>query len=92
METMKKSEVLALAGNIKKVGNMAVNQFHLTMENGEAFQSYESLIAVKVNGRLYLTDKHDYSKTTSKYTTQWTGLDLKARRDGLKHGNITLID
>jgi hypothetical protein len=61
------------------------------MENGRAFQSYDSLIAVRYNGNLYLTEDHDYSNTTSKYATEWTGYTTQERRQGLKDGRFILI-
>lgn len=43
------------------------------------------------NGDLYLTDDHDYSRTTSKYTTQFTGATTEERRKGLKDGTYIRI-
>ena len=50
-----------------KVENMAMNQFIIYLDNCTAFQSYDSLIAVKKNSIMYYCDKWDYSKTTLKY-------------------------
>ena len=93
MKTIKKSLLLRQLGNIKRVRNLTSprswqpvpNQYDLEHENGIAFQSYESLIAVRMNGYLYLTDYHDYSKTTSKYATEWTGYTTKERRAIIWH-------
>jgi hypothetical protein len=63
------------------------NQFIITYENGEIFQSYDSIIAVKCNG-LYLSDKHDYSATTNKYCIQFTNYNTKERHQGLENGTI----
>ena len=63
------------------------NQFIIKYENGTIFQSYESIIAVKCKG-LYLTDKHDYSVTTSKYCLQFTNYTTKERKKGLEEGTI----
>ena len=98
MATISRPALMALLGGVKKVSNLTrnsravANQFDVTFDNGYAFQSYESLIAVQYNGRLYLTNKHDYSKTTSKYTTWWTGYTTEERRKGLEDGSIVLID
>lgn len=100
MKTIKKSLLLHQLGNIKKVQNLSSprsgrdvpNQYDLIHENGIAFQSYGSLIAVKMNGYLYLTSYHDYSNTTSKYATEWTGFSTKERREGLKSGKFIAIE
>ena len=99
MQTITRSSLMALLGGIENVSNLSsprsyrpvANQYNLTMKNGRAFQSYESLIAVRYNGKLYLTEDHDYSNTTSKYATQWTGYTTQERRQGLKDGRFILI-
>lgn len=59
---------------------------HTSYENGcELFYSYKTLVAVKDSDRLYFNEK-DYTRTTSKQLTQWSGLTSKARKDGIKHG------
>lgn len=101
MKTIKKSLLLRQLGAIRKVQNLqsprsgrdVPNQYDLIHENGIAFQSYGALIAVRMNGFLYLTDSHDYSKTTSKYATEWTGFSTMERREGLKSGKfIAIVD
>ena len=99
MKTIKKSLLLRQLGAVRRVRNITsprsyrpvANQYDLEHENGIAFQSYDSLIAVRMNGYLYLTNYHDYSNTTSKYATEWTGYTTKERRDGLKSGKFILI-
>lgn len=99
MQTITRSSLMALLGGIENVSNLSsprsyrpvANQYNLTMKNGRAFQSYDSLIAVRYNGKLYLTDYHDYSNTTSKYATEWTGYTTQERRQGLKDGRFILI-
>ena len=99
-KTITRSNALRQLGAIRKVQNLASprtrrnvpNQFELVCENGIAFQSYETLIAIRMNGGfLYLTDDHDYSKTTSKYTTEWTGHTTAERREGLEKGKFIHI-
>lgn len=100
MKTIKRSLLMHQLGGIQKVRNLTsprsyrpvANQYDLEMDNGIAFQSYDSLIAVRMNGYLYLTDYHDYSNTTSKYATEWTGYTTKERREGLKSGKFILIE
>ena len=99
-KTIKKSLLLRQLGGIHRVQNLqsprsgrdVPNQYDLVCENGIAFQSYGSLIAVRMNGYLYLTDYHDYSKTTSKYCTEWTGWSTKERRSGLACGRFIFIE
>ena len=44
------------------------NQFKVFTKNGVVFQSYSSLVAFKKHsGKVYLTDKWDYSATTLKH-------------------------
>ena len=100
METIKKSLLLRQLGAVVNITNLPSprsscsvrNQFQILYENGVAFQSYETLIAVRMNGYLYLTDAHDYSKTTSKYATEWTGYTTKERRAGLESGKFIFIE
>ena len=100
-QTIKKSVLLRQLGAILNVYNLTSpnnclrnvpNQYELKCENGYAFQSYDSLIAVMMHGQLYLTDLHDYSKTTSKYAKAWTGRDTRERRQGIESGNIIFIE
>ena len=98
-KTIKRSELLKKLGAVRSVCNLCsprsyrpvANQYELKHENGRAFQSYDSLIAVRMDGVLYLTDDHDYSNTTSKYATEWTGRNTKERRKGLQDGRIVRI-
>ncbi len=97
--TITRSELLRKLGAVLKVSNLTSprsgrqvpNQYDLVCENGIAFQSYGTLIAVRLNGKLYLTDYHDYSKTTSKYAKEWTGYNLSERRAGLKSGRFISV-
>lgn len=52
-------------------GNPVANQFVITTEDGETFQSYQTPIAKK-SGYLYtISSDWNYSRTTSKYFYQW---------------------
>ena len=100
MKTIKKSELMNMVGAIIKVSNMSSprsgrkvhNQFNLTFEHGCGFQSYSSLIGVIHNGQVYLTDKHDFSSTTSKYCSQWLGYYTEERRKKLANEEYILIE
>jgi hypothetical protein len=45
-----------------------------------------------MGGNLYLTADHDYSNTTSKYATEWTGYTTKERREGLENEKFIFIE
>ena len=54
------------------------NQFLIQTETSRIFQSYDSVIVKKENGKIYLDEKYwDYSNTTSKYRNQFLGEDKK---------------
>lgn len=61
-----------------RTGKPVANQFLIRIGDMEVFQSYQSIIAVKYKGKVYL-DKHywDYSVTTGKYRNDFLN-ELKA--------------
>lgn len=101
---MKKSQLYKKLGNFVSVNNapsrngynVAPNQFIIEFENGRVLQSYNSIVA----GILYhdgsrerfVTEKHDYSQTTSRFVGQFLGMNLNERRNAIKCGDINLID
>lgn len=101
MRTIKKSDIMIALGGFVSVENApsrngygsAPNQFIITFENGTVFQSYNSLIGVKVRGdeTLYLTSFHDYSNTTSGYCGRWCGYKCADRRKMLEDGRAIKI-
>lgn len=99
MKTIKKSTLMKKLGAFVSVCNtpsrcgygVAPNQFDIRFENGRVFQSYRSLIAVKMDGQLYLTGNHDYSNTTSGHVGRWCGYNAKERRAGLANEEIIFI-
>ena len=99
-QTIKKSELLRQLGAIIAISNLCSpnswravpNQYELKCVNGYAFQSYESLVAVKMGGRLYLGEDHDYSKTTNKYMKAWMGRTAQERREGIESGKFIYIE
>ena len=73
----------------KPVMNHSVTFF----ENGKMLLSYGVNVAVIFNdGNIFLTPKHDYSNTTSKYVGQFTGLNLKERRKAIESGKIEVVE
>lgn len=70
------------------------NQFIIETPEGDYFQSYESVIAfVDKAGHVTLDrDAWNYSKTTSKYRSEFLREGLEATREKLKAGAYTLED
>lgn len=86
-------------------GNKVANQFVIyTTENDihgewdvEFFQSYDSIIVKRtwrVNRWFIEFDEKywDYSRTTSKYRNQFTGLTTKETEAKIKSGEIKLVN
>ena len=100
MNTISKEELMKKLGafmNVKNsespsTYNAVANQYELEFENGYAFQSYDTLIAVLIAGQLYLSPYHDFSTTTSKYANVFCNRNGKERREGLKNGDYILIE
>lgn len=69
------------------------NQFQIFTDKGTVFQSYSSIIAAKVDGKIYLDkDKWDYSVTTGKYRNQFLGESKKETEKKIKSGEYILTD
>lgn len=75
---------------VEQLGNK--NQFKVFFNNGVAFQSYSSLIAIKLhNGKVYVSDKWDYSATTLKHFKLFLGITSTKKEiqkmidDGIYH-------
>lgn len=95
-ESITKSELLTKLGNYVTIrpiisprsGEAVRNQTAVIFENGSLFQSYDTIIGVRTGGKLYLSEQHDCSVTTSKWCKEWCGYNAKERRDGLKSGRF----
>ena len=79
---------LAKVENFKsfRSGNPIANQFRITLQNGtEIFQSYNSIVAIKVNGQTFLDRTcWDYSNTTSRYRKEFLNEDTKTTKQKIK--------
>ena len=78
-------------------GNLVPNQFIISMENAVYFQSYNSIIAVKilVNGVWKtLLDSYywDYSRTTTKYRIDFLGEHTAETKEKIKSGEYKLVN
>ena len=70
-------------------GNLVLNQFEIYLNNKKYFQSYDTIIACYDNKGLILdTYATEYSRTTSKYLTLFTGLYTKELRQKIKNKTI----
>lgn len=96
---MKLETVIGQLGGFIRVGNMyssrlntIPNQYILNFEKGTVFQSYDSVICVKTNGKIYLTSKWDYSKTTGKYRNQFLGENMQITQDKIKKNEYIILE
>jgi hypothetical protein len=72
----------------------APNQFILFSEEGNYFQSYDSIIVFRpLSGKIQLdANTWDYSKTTGKYRNLFLGEDKKETEKKIKSGEYILTD
>lgn len=95
LETAKKR--LKGFGHIKNMyspsynGGKVANQFEIHFDNGRVFQSYDSIIAIKLNGKMYLTNYWDYSVTTGKYRNQFLNETKKETQAKINAGTYKIL-
>lgn len=75
-------------------GNKVPNQFIIRADGNEYFQSYDSLIAVRMaNGKVILDENRwNYSNTTGKYRNVFLGEGIAETRAKIAEGIYTLED
>lgn len=73
-------------------GNKIPNQFIITTGNGSVFQSYRTIIAAKVNGKVLLDENWDYSRTTGKYRNIFLDETVNETRKKIKDGTYTVTN
>ena len=76
-------------------GNKVANQFEIDTSNGRYFQSYRSIIAyIPTNaGPIQLDERYwNYSRTTSKYRSQFLGETTKETERKIKEGKYILTN
>jgi|TARA_R100000084_G_scaffold108213_1_gene70319 hypothetical protein len=74
-------------------GNKVANQFIITDNGDEYFQSYRSIIAKRSKGKIYLDDYYwDYSTTTGKYRNQFLGEGIADTRKKIASGEYILTN
>lgn len=80
---------------IGKSGKAVANQFIIETEAGQYFQSYQTVIAFKPrNGGPITLDENswDYSRTTSKYRSQFLGENTAETRKKIDSGEYKLAN
>jgi len=74
-------------------GNAIPNQFIIKNEGTVYFQSYESVIAKKVDTQIYLDSNYwDYSTTTGRYRNIFLGESKKETEKKIKSGEYKLVN
>ena len=73
-------------------GNDVSNQFTISGDGWELFQSYRSRIALIWRGQVYLFKDWDYSRTTGKYRNQFLGEGKAETLAKLKSGEYIAAD
>ena len=74
-------------------GNKVPNQFIITDNGDEYFQSYRSIIAKRSKGKIYLDDCYwDYSVTTGKYRNEFLGEGIAETRKKIASGEYVLTN
>jgi len=76
-------------------GNKIANQFIIVDDNNDkTFQSYNSVIAKKINTGLIYLDEYfwDYSVTTGKYRNQFLGEGIADTRKKIEQGVYILTN
>jgi hypothetical protein len=90
MNEVEKIKVENMLGNS---GRPVANQFRIVTPNGVYFQSYNTLIAVRHFGKVFLDkDSWDYSRTTGKYRNMFLGETKKETEAKIKSGEYELVD
>ena len=86
-------------GNFKEVrsmvssnGNEVPNQFIIITDLGTVFQSYKTVIVFETNGKVFLDNKWNYSRTTGKYRNSFLGESKKETEAKIKSGVYTVTN
>ena len=75
-------------------GNTIANQFIITTEDGQYFQSYNSIIAfIPHIGKVQLdSNTWNYSRTTARYRSLFLGESTKITENKIADGVYELVD
>jgi hypothetical protein len=79
--------------NIQGKNGPVKNQFIIQTDKGTVFQSYNSLIAAKVDGKVFLDEyRWNYSVTTSKYRNIFLRETKEKTEQKIKSGEYILTN
>ena len=74
-------------------GNVVPNQYDIRIGNRRIFKSYESVIVMIRNEKVYLDTKYwKYSNTTGRYRNMFLGETQKETEVKIKSGEYVLTD
>lgn len=78
----------------KRSGRAVANQYKIYIDGGVLFQSYNVIIAAKMDdGGVYLDANYwDYSRTTGKYRNQFLNEYIEYTREQIKNGTYKLTN
>ena len=88
---MKREKITKSLKGFKGTESLSNNQVVVTFDNAIVFESYGTLIAIKKDGKLYVTEDYDYSRTTSKYLNQFCGWTSKEVTKELENKNPNIV-
>lgn len=78
---------------ISTKGNSIANQFIIEDGDKKVFQSYNSIIVLIENGKVFLDEKYwNYSRTTNKYRILFLKEDTKTTKSKIEKGQYKLIN
>jgi hypothetical protein len=74
-------------------GNKVPNQFVINAGSTEYFQSYNTVIVARNSEGTFLdSDAWNYSRTTSKYRSEFLGESTKETEKKIKNGTYALVN
>jgi hypothetical protein len=86
------AKVVKVENMTSNKGNKIANQFILYGDDFTLFQSYASPIVMRFEGKVYLFQDYDYSKTTGKYRNDFLNEGIAETRNKLKTGEYIAVD
>ena len=90
-----KAQIQNTRSNLPSIRSLDDYYKHLVVTIGDtqAFYSYDSLIAYKLpNGKIVLTNYWDYSRSTTKYLSQYLGRNKQEIRQAIADFTYILED
>lgn len=99
LQTLKKKfkgfPVIETMQSPSRSGGDVPNQVIIKFDNGSAFNSYGTLIALEIREKdgmkTYLTEHWNYSVTTGKYRNQFLGEGIKETREKIADGTYKIV-